>query len=868
MKDREAGDEAYDDLLADIAARYAKKPSLKSAWDQEEPALTEIVAALPTQLENQYLLGPSLGIGGSGVVVRVRDQQLGVDRALKFSRPSPGRQQLLADLLTAETERLLELSHPNLMRVYAKGTIPTTTGEVPYYVMDLFEGVDDADDYVARLEVTETGILHIVERVLDCITYIHAQGQAHSDLKPGNILVQTNGEPVIADFGFGKVLRDESGVTFIGGTEGYIHPDARRWIVEASSDPNRLRGEAPRREIRHAWDLYALGKTILRLLDVISSRSPDPLSLYTHRYLRLLACRMLDGHNSMDETLLGLSRVVLEELKYEEASDALRDIRKLTGAFDLESSVPELNPYVQQTIQVSTVSTTPFTPRVASILQHPDLLRLGGFTQLSLLNLVYPTATHTRLEHAIGVFSVAVRYLTALYADPINPLFRQLVTEEDVKVALLAALLHDIGHYALAHDLEEAEPVVFSHETRGLELLQDPATGLRELIESDLLPDGGVGWGVPLDRLLDVLRADPNRMTGRVKDRLLHTLIDGPIDADKIDYIIRDSTNLGLTYGSVIDVERLLRCLTIVSRQSGENTYVNLAIHEKGRVTAEAVAFARYALYGSVYWHHAYRAVKAVLKRIVWEYLAIVSAKDKTSHEGMVRRVHRELYAFLRPTSGAPQSLPLTMDAIAGQVHPADKAMLEWLAVHSSDCGRELAAGLELRLLFKRVLVISQWGNRNLWDRVVKLANENNWRRSLKVERELQAELKRAVEELEGFDPDARTTLVFADARNSFLVAAGRSSAVVLLDAPPERAGSRGALEFVEEDDRRRARIENLTTSNPEVSRVWTSLRKNLQESIGKVRIYCHPDHVRFLSALNREVLEQALDRALRAEGA
>jgi HD superfamily phosphohydrolase len=166
-----------------------------------------------------------------------------------------------------------------------------------------------------------------------------------------------------------------------------------------------------------------------------------------------------------------------------------------------------------------------------AIVRHPVVQRLGGLTQLGLLNLVYPTATHTRLEHSLGTYSTTIRYLTALYQDPINPLFKQIMGEEDLEVALLVALLHDIGHYALAHDLEEAEPAIFSHEKRTLRLLGSNSGGIADLIRSTHVGDKS-GFGLDPQRLIAVLEADPHSDKGTLRDRILHSLIDGPIDAD------------------------------------------------------------------------------------------------------------------------------------------------------------------------------------------------------------------------------------------------------------------------------------------------------------------------------------------------
>jgi len=853
----------HDDVLRDIETLYERNATLRAAWDSERAAVAIAVDEISADLKDQYQLGDALGVGGSGIVIRVSDVRLGVDRALKFSRPSPGKQDLLAALLASESERLMELSHPYLMRVHARGQVEADEHRIPYYVMDLFSDVSDADDYVKREDVAEEDLLQLLERVLEAVTYMHSQGQVHLDIKPGNILVRPGNQPVISDLGFAKVLQDDSGMTFIGGTEGFIHPDARDFIMDASSDPNRLRGEAARAALRPTWDLYSLGRTILLLLRIVEKREPRPLSLYTHRYLKLLACRLLDGKNGMDETLLGLSRVAFGEIRYDSAGAALLDLRKLTGAYNLETRIPELDQFGASTIQASTFSTTPFTHRVKALLAHEDLARLGGFTQLSLLNLVYPTATHTRLEHAIGTFSAMCRYITALHRDPSNPLFRQIMTEEDILAALLIALVHDVGHYALAHDLEEADRESFSHETRGQALLTDPATGLRELIEAEYLPTGERGWEVSVDRLIAILDADVARLKGTVKDRLIHSMIDGPIDADKLDYIIRDSNNLGLTYGSVIDVERLLRVLTVVCHEEGGQSYVTIGIHEKGRVTAEAVAFARYALYGSVYWHHAYRGVKAMVNRIGLEYLESVDERDKKSKKGIHKSVTEELYPALRPIGGVPQSLPFDSIGVGGQLHPGDKAVLTWIAGRcKGDAAGSLAELVETRRLFKRVLVLSRWGDESLWQKVTDLMSDRDWRRKLRFQRNFQQELASAVEHVASLD--AQTSVIVPDARNAFLTAARAGRVLVLVDAAQPRPGAATGLEVIEEEDRRRARIDELPTGKPEPSSLWTKLRTDLHESLGKVRVMCHPDHARFISALNRETVEDALRQAER----
>ena len=564
-----------EEFLEALHLKYESDANLKSSWVAESTALKEILPLVMEQLPNNYSLGKPLGVGGSGIVAALRDKNLNTDRALKIARPSPGKELLLTQLLLQETQSLMRLSHQNLIKIYAQGLAKYSDNEYPFYVMDFVAGVKDADDYLKQNGITSKEVLHLLKGAIAAIEYLHKNNTLHMDIKPGNILVTPQGEPILSDLGFAKLITDDSGQTLIGGTEGYIHPEARKFVGEARSDPNRLRGEIDRSQLRPSWDLYSFGKTILKFLKVLEDHNPKSLDSYRKRYLKLLGCRLLDGFNGPDERAVGLTLATFKEIKYESIAQARLDLEKLTGEYNLEFRVPELNLHIQDTIQVSTLASTPFTKRVNQLLGHPVMMRLGRVSQLGLLNLAIRRLTHTRLEHSLGTFSVVIRYLLALYNDSLNPLFKQIMDESDFRAALLAGLLHDIGQYPLAHDLEDADEHGFSHTYLGSLILKDESLGLRQTIKDD--------WDVSPDRVIAILDAKPRQMQGELKDRILHSLIDGPLDADKIDYLIRDTQRLGLTYGRVIDVDRLLRTLTIVFREEDGHTYAVLEIDEKGK---------------------------------------------------------------------------------------------------------------------------------------------------------------------------------------------------------------------------------------------------------------------------------------------
>ena len=91
--------------------------------------------------------------------------------------------------------------------------------------------------------------------------------------------------------------------------------------------------------------------------------------------------------------------------------------------------------------------------------------------------------------------------------------------------------------------------------------------------------------------------------------RVLHSMLSGPIDVDKMDYLSRDSLHAGVPYGQNFDQQRLIGSLCLSRAGDG------LAISDKGRTAAEMLVFARYVMFSEVYWHHAVRAATAMLQR-------------------------------------------------------------------------------------------------------------------------------------------------------------------------------------------------------------------------------------------------------------
>lgn len=235
----------------------------------------------------------------------------------------------------------------------------------------------------------------------------------------------------------------------------------------------------------------------------------------------------------------------------------------------------------------------PLTPRVRQLIDTADFRRLARISQLGLVSLVYPAAIHTRFEHCLGVYRLALLYLKQLAHDE---RFAKAVTPEDAETLIAAALLHDLGHWPFCHPIEDIRlPSVPSHE----------------LFANSFLLEGDVGdvlrhdWGINPRDVVALLSEKPRTPAAKI----LASILSGPIDIDKMDYLHRDSLHAGVPYGRHFDQQRLLGSLCL--NQSGDG----LAVTDKGRTAAELMVFARYVMFSEVYWHHGVRSATAMFQR-------------------------------------------------------------------------------------------------------------------------------------------------------------------------------------------------------------------------------------------------------------
>ena len=233
-------------------------------------------------------------------------------------------------------------------------------------------------------------------------------------------------------------------------------------------------------------------------------------------------------------------------------------------------------------------------PMAMRIVDAPAFQRLRHIRQLGLAYLVYPGATHTRFDHALGVYHLAHRALSALRE---RGLLDGIATT-DCALIPFAALLHDIGHYPFSHALEE--------------LQADRIPGHHEALVGHFLADDAVAS--TLAAIASDGAARIEALIRGVSDNPLQGLVSGSLDLDKIEYLKRDATFAGVPYG-VVDVDRLLHGLMLL--RDPQTGTVQVGVHEKGVAALESLLFAKYQMFRNVYWHHAVRAATVMYKRIV-----------------------------------------------------------------------------------------------------------------------------------------------------------------------------------------------------------------------------------------------------------
>lgn len=243
-----------------------------------------------------------------------------------------------------------------------------------------------------------------------------------------------------------------------------------------------------------------------------------------------------------------------------------------------------------------------FSDEEKEIINWNEFQRLRFIKQLALTYNVYPGAMHTRFEHSLGVMEVATRIFNRLLSkqsEIINKVLGSvgLSSDQARKILRLAALLHDIGHLPFSHGGEAILPEGKSHEDVTIEIIEHLNDKLHKSYSEE-----------EINICIQLISGEVIPEINFLKD-----IISGQVDADRIDYLLRDSYHCGVGYGH-FDYHRLIEELVVIEDFAGG---LELAIERGGIHSLEALILARYYMFTQVFCHRTRRIYDIYLKEFM-----------------------------------------------------------------------------------------------------------------------------------------------------------------------------------------------------------------------------------------------------------
>jgi uncharacterized protein len=239
--------------------------------------------------------------------------------------------------------------------------------------------------------------------------------------------------------------------------------------------------------------------------------------------------------------------------------------------------------------------------------------RLRGIRQLAMANLVYPGALHTRFDHTLGVTHVAGLLANALHLD-----------QDDTELVRFAALLHDIGHGPFSHVSEHA---LERYADRSSLSAGQKKEKIHEIVTAHMIEND--------EQIIRILGKEKCHRVAKLLGTghgqpALKSIVSGPLDADKQDYLLRDSRFCGVQYG-VFDIHQLHRSLVLF----GPDDEKQLMIDPDGIHAVEQYVLAKYYLTTNVYRHR----VRLITDQMIVR--AITLGIEKDNNQDLI-----QLYSF------------------------------------------------------------------------------------------------------------------------------------------------------------------------------------------------------------------------------
>lgn len=280
--------------------------------------------------------------------------------------------------------------------------------------------------------------------------------------------------------------------------------------------------------------------------------------------------------------------------------------------------------------------------------------RLRHIHQLATTFLVFPSATHKRFEHSIGVMELATRIYRGIRLNLSLELKATWKLDEQAldyweRVVRSAALCHDLGHLPFSHGAEDLLEGI-NHEDLSREVIQSSA--VRSILESSRPP-----INVEDVVKLALERKKLKELPFSPWEEILNQVITGDcFGADRMDYLLRDSYHLGVSHGH-FDHHRLIECLRVLPlppTPGGESAGYALGVTQGGLQSAEALLIARYMMFSQVYYHKTRIIFDYHLKQFFKQWL---QHQENASAQSLLNLTDNDIFVALeiaRKTPGAP----------------------------------------------------------------------------------------------------------------------------------------------------------------------------------------------------------------------
>ncbi len=241
------------------------------------------------------------------------------------------------------------------------------------------------------------------------------------------------------------------------------------------------------------------------------------------------------------------------------------------------------------------------------VIEHPYFQRLRRISQTGLLNLIFPGATHTRFHHALGAMHLMFTALETLKLKGVE------ISKDEEKSALLAILLHDIGHGPFSHALENMLMDDWHHEKLSLLLMEKM----------------NAEFNGELKMAIEMFQGKYNR-------KFFNQLISSQLDVDRLDYLKRDSFYTGVSEGNV-NTQRIISMMNVSADE--------LVIDDKGIYSIENFLTARMFMYWHVYYHKTSALAEHLLVKILARAKNLVSqGKNLPSSENLNYFLHKNQF--------------------------------------------------------------------------------------------------------------------------------------------------------------------------------------------------------------------------------